>query len=50
LRIVTEYLKEFEDTLPKDGRIALLSAEEREQLLGFDKELFVEHTAADEDK
>lgn len=48
LRIVAQYLKEFEDTLPKDGRIALMSAEEREQLLGFDKELFVEHTAADE--
>lgn len=50
LKILKADLKELEDILPKDGRIALLSAEERNEMLGFDKDLFLEHTAADKKK
>lgn len=51
MEILENDLRELEKALngAKDGRIALISAEEREQMLGYDKELFVEHTAADEE-
>ncbi|MFH1367144.1 MAG: hypothetical protein ABIH38_04125 [Patescibacteria group bacterium] len=52
MNVLENDLLELEKALSgtKDGRIALLSAEERNQMLSYDKDLFIEHTAADEEK